>query len=175
MGRGQAAPAIPMSQRAYEVIKRYSQKRNVAHHYKLRTSIILRASQGESNQQIARDLGISYNTVKSWRKRWQQHYEQLSTYQAGACGQDISDHQLMEKILDILSDAPRSGAPKRITLSEEQQIMALACEKPQAHGIPMTQWNREMLAKVAMAEGIVEKISPRYVSKLLKKKRAQAP
>lgn len=92
--------------------------------------------------------------------------------QIGASGDGVSDGELLAKILDILTDVPRSGAPKRITLSEEQQLIALACEKPEDHGIPMTQWNREMLAKVAMAEGIVEKISPRYVSELLKKKRA---
>ncbi len=72
-------------------------------------------------------------------------------------------------MLDILRDLPRSGAPERIPLSEKQQLIALACEKPEDYGIPFTQWNREMLAKVAMAEGIVEKISPRYVGKLLKK------
>lgn len=170
MGRGQAAPAIPLSNREYEVIQRYNQKRSITHHYKIRSSIILRASKGESNQQIARDLNISYNTVKSWRKRWQHHYEQLTAYQIGASGDGVSDSELLAKILDILTDVPRSGAPKRITLSEEQQLIALACEKPEDHGIPMTQWNREMLAKVAMAEGIVEKISPRYVSELLKKK-----
>ena len=170
MGRGHAAPALPISQRAFEVIQRYNQKRSIAHHYKLRSSIILQASRGESNQQIAQDLSISYNTVKKWRKRWQQHHQQLQHYQAGLSGDGINDHELLEKILDILSDTPRSGAPKRITLSEEQQLIALACEKPKDHGVPMTHWNREMLAKVAMAEGIVEKISPRYVSELLKKK-----
>lgn len=140
----------------------------------MRSSIILRASRGESNQQIAQALNISYNTVKKWRKRWRHHHKRLNAYQAGVSGDGISDPELLEKILDILSDVPRSGAPKRITLSEEQQLVALACEKPQDHGIPMTQWNREMLAKVAMAEGMIEKISPRYVSELLKKKRAQA-
>lgn len=72
-------------------------------------------------------------------------------------------------MLEVLKDTPRSGAPKRITLTQEQQIIALACKKPQAYGIPLTQWNREMLAHASRAKGIVETISPRTVSKLLKK------
>jgi putative transposase len=53
-------------------------------------------------------------------------------------------------------------------MAQKQQITALACRKPQDYGIPITQWNREMLAQVAMAQGIVETISPRYISELLK-------
>lgn len=179
MGRGHAAPAIPMNEREFEVVKRYNQKRSIAHHYKLRTSIILRASEGESNLQISQELALSYNTVKAWRRRWQQHYQELCVYQTGVCGQGISDHELMEKVLEILTDIPRSGAPKRITLTQENQIVALACKRPEDFGIPMTQWNREMLAKVAVAADIVDTIarrpgSPRYVSELLKKKRIKA-
>lgn len=58
--------------------------------------------------------------------------------------------------MEVLSDYSRSGAPIRISLEEKQQLVALACKKPQDFGIPITPWNREMLAKVAMAEGIVE-------------------
>jgi len=81
----------------------------------------------------------------------------------------VSDSELLQKMLAILTDEPRSGPPIRISLTEKQQLVALACKKPEDFGVPLTQWNREMLAKVAMAEGIVEKISPRYVSEILKK------
>jgi putative transposase len=74
-------------------------------------------------------------------------------------------------MLAVLEDAPRSGAPVRISMAQKQQITALACRKPQDYGIPVTQWNREMLAQVAVAQGIVETISPRYISELLKNQR----
>jgi putative transposase len=63
----------------------------------------------------------------------------------------------------------------RISLAEKQRLMALACQKPEDFGIPVTQWNREMLAQVAQAQGIVKKISPRYVGKLLKNPPTTAP
>ncbi|TAG96581.1 MAG: helix-turn-helix domain-containing protein [Sphingobacteriales bacterium] len=69
-----------------------------------------------------------------------------------------------------LDDLPRSGAPKRISLSQEQQIVALACEKPRDHGVEMTNWTHEMLARVAISKGILESISSRYVGEILKKK-----
>jgi hypothetical protein len=50
-------------------------------------------------------------------------------------------------IKDILSDLQRSGTPKKFTLIQEQQIVSLACDKPEHHGIVMTTWSQEMLAK----------------------------
>ena len=72
-------------------------------------------------------------------------------------------------MLDLLSDRPRSGTPRRITLSQRQQIVALACQAPEDFGIEMTQWNRAALAQVAADKGLVDTISPRYVSVVLKK------
>lgn len=37
----------------------------------LRARIILAAGQGQSNNQIARDLGVDGDTVRLWQKRWQ--------------------------------------------------------------------------------------------------------
>ena len=76
---------------------------------------------------------------------------------------------LRTKIKEILSDIPRSEAPKRITLAQEQQIVGLACEKPEDHDIQMDNWTREMLAHVSKAIKIVDTISPRYVGTILKK------
>ena len=52
-------------------------------------------------------------------------------------------------------------------------IQTLACRKSEEFDMPMPQWNREMLTKVAIAQGAVESISPRYVSKLLKREKLQ--
>ena len=81
----------------------------------------------------------------------------------------MSDYELLQEMLKSLNDLPRSGAPKRITLAQEQQIVALACEKPTDYGVEMTNWTLEMLAKEAIARCIIESISPRYVGEILKK------
>lgn len=168
------APALAIQPRQLALLQAYNHRRNIPNHYKIRSSIILLACRGQANKQVSRQLGISNNTVKSWRKRWQQHYAELCAFEKGMDNEGVSDKELLDKMLSILSDIPRSGKPKRITLAQEQQIVALACEKPEDYGIPMTQWNREMLAHVAKTIGIVETISPRYISDILKKNQASS-
>lgn len=170
MGRGKPpAPAIAIGTRQAQLLETQKNKRTISVQFQTRIDIILRASQGQSNSHIARETGKALNTVKTWRKRWSEGYDELCVFEAGQSGQGVSDGTLLKKMLALLSDRPRSGAPRRITLSQQQQIVALACEAPEDFGIEMTQWNREALAQVAVDKGIVETISPRYVSVVLKK------
>lgn len=170
MGRGKPpAPALPMTDRQYRLLEQEAGKRTTLRQYYERIPILLQGSKGQNNSQIARDLGISLNTVKSWRRRWQSSYKSLVGFEEGANGKGVSDYELLQEMLKRLDDLPRSGAPKRITLAQEQQIVALACEKPADYGVEMTDWTLEMLAKVAIAQGIVESISPQYVGGILKK------
>lgn len=169
MGSGKKAPQVKLSERQRKILERYGNKRNISRQYYQRIGIILQAFNGRQNLQISESLSIHFNTVSKWRNRWVKSYDYLCEYERGVCGEGVSDSELLQKMLDILTDEARSGPPIRISLTEKQQLIALACKKPRDFGIPLTQWNREMLAKVAMAEGIIEKISPRYVSEILKK------
>ena len=172
MSRGKPpALAIPMTVRQYRILSKHEGKHSLSHHTKTRIKILLLASKGQSNASVKRELGVDVNTVKKWRHRWETEFESIKAFELGESNEGVSDKELLERMLLVLKDIPRSGAPKRITLAQEQQIVALACEKPQDDGIMMTQWTREMLAHVAKTRGIVESISPRYVSEILKKKR----
>lgn len=176
MSRGKPpAPPIPMTERQYGLLLKHAAKHTLAHRTKTRINILLLASKGQSNASVKRALGIDLNTVKKWRSRWEAEFESIKSFESGQTGQGISDKELLQRMLLVLKDIPRSGAPKRITLAQEQQIIALACEKPEDHGIMMRQWTREMLAHVAKAKGIVETISPSYVRDILKKERASTP
>ncbi|NJO01550.1 MAG: helix-turn-helix domain-containing protein [Bacteroidia bacterium] len=118
------------------------------------------------NQCIAERLGISRNTVSHWRRVWARAYEGLCVWEA----QQVSDGALLAKMRFILKDAPRGGAPVRISQAEKESLLALACKKPKDFELPLTRWTSESLAQVAQQEGIVKKISPRYVREILKKK-----
>ena len=174
MNRGKpAAAAIPMSERHYGLLVKESHKRTISVQYVDRIGILLKASPqggGLNNSQIKRDLSISLNTVKTWRLRWTQHYCRLSNFEMGQDNKGVSDHELVCEMLNILEDLPRSGAPKTISLSQQEQIVALACEEPSQFGLPITNWTHEMLAQVAINQDIVKTISSRYVGTLLKKK-----
>jgi transposase len=172
MSRGKPpAPAIPMTARQYQILSKHEGKHSLSHHTKTRIKILLLASKGQSNASVKRELGIDVNTVKKWRRRWETEFELIKSFEFGQPDQEVSDKELLQRMLAVLKDSSRDGAPKRITLAQKQQIVALACEKPQDYGIMMTQWTREMLAQVAKTKGIVNKISPRYVSEILKKAR----
>lgn len=170
MGRGRApAKAIPMSKLQFTLLQKESNRRTTQHQFKTRINLLLKASQGQSNSQVARDLDLSLNTVKSWRRRWQSCYDQLYEYEKEMEAQGLSRHDYLQMLLSQLRDLPRSGTRKQIALEEEQQIVALASEKPRDYGIEMTDWTHEMLAKTAIAQGIVKKISSRHVGNILKK------
>jgi transposase len=116
-----------------------------------RARIILAAAQGRTNAQIARDLGITVDTARLWRDRW-----------ASQEGRAMS-------IAERLRDAPRPGAPARITAEQRCQIAALACEAPMKAGRPISQWTGREIADEVKARGIVAQISARHATYLLKK------
>jgi transposase len=176
MGRGKPiAAALPMNELQRRLLEQESRKRSTPHQNYVRIPILLRGAQGQSNSQITRELGISYTTVLAWRTRWQESYPILLEYEQGADGNGVSDQALLREMLAYLQDKPRSGTPKRITLAEEQQLIALACTKPADHGVIMTNWTHVMLAQMAVEKGLIARISPRYVGVILKKKPVTSP
>lgn len=164
---------LPASPRIHNLLEKEHTKGTIGVTYKLRLSIILNGIKGLSNYKSHKDLGISKITVKKWRAQWEEPYEVLLAMENKGVKEDglaVMDHKIIKQIKIILADKPRSGKPKRITLAQQEQIVALATEKPEDHNVPFTNWTHEMLAHVAISEGIVDKISRRHIGTILKKK-----
>jgi len=117
-----------------------------------RAHMVLRAAEGKRNAEIARELKVSVDTVRSWRGRW------LSL-------QALPLSQL--SVAQRLEDAPRPGKPSQISAEQRCQMVALACEQPKDR--PITHWTGREIAEEMMQRGIVPSISPRHASRLLKK------
>lgn len=160
---------LELSSRHKSLLSNELTKRTLAYHYHYRISIVLRSFAGESQASISRDLGIDYESVRLWRTRWIDNYSKLMAYEEGMGGKGVKDQELLAKMLEFLSDKPRSGAPRTITTTQEKLLTALACESPSDYGLIRTNWTHATLAQKAIEEGIFEKISPRYVGVLLKK------
>ena len=157
MRRGRpSSPAIPMSECQHETLSKIVNEHKLGQQLAKRIKILLLAREGLSNAEVSRCLSTTVNTVKKWRTRWLSNYEELSSLEKD---KDFSQKNYRKLLLDILEDLPRSGTPKKFSLSQEQAIVSLACDKPENHGIFMTNWSEEMLAKVAQSKGIVESIS----------------
>ena len=133
-----------------------------------RARIILCASEGLNNAQIARKLDLGLKAVKHWRARWLEALPKLEAAQA-----DLA--HLEHCIKETLADSPRPGAPLTFSAEAVAQIIALACEDPTDSGRPVTHWTNEELAHEAIKRGIVDKISPRTVGRFLKRSRDQTP
>jgi len=132
-----------------QLIRRHSTPQNIAR----RAQIVLLANEeAKTNKEIAKQLGTNMCDVTRWTKRWIE--------------------RAMAPVEERLSDSPRSGAPDRITAQQWCQIMALACEAPEEHGLPITHWTHKELAKAAVRKGIVDTISPSHVGNVLKKRLA---
>ena len=76
---------------------------------------------------------------------------------------------LREKVREVLSDLPRSGAPAAFEPEEVCQVIALACKKPDDVGLPVSHWSASDLTKAVLQEKIVEPISVRTVGRILKR------
>lgn len=172
MGKGRPLPPLLLSERQKGILERHYSRRSTAEYQRARISIVLGAYAGQSNLALSRDLNMNIKRVRRWRRRWITSYKALCEFEQGPNGQGVSDLELLRQMLSLLKDAARPGAPKTITLEQEQQITALACRKPCDYSIPVTQWTHELLSIVAEEQGLVDRISPRYVGVILKKERA---
>jgi putative transposase len=135
-----------------------------------RAHIILEALKGTSNTRIAQHLHIDYETVRRWRDRWHAAQSRLQAIE------ETGKRKLLEQAIEVLlTDEQRPGAPATFSFEQGMQIMALACEKPEASQRPVSSWTPRELADEAVKRGIVEQISPRTVERFLKGERVAAP
>jgi transposase len=127
-----------------------------------RAQIVLRAADGHSNEQLVRELGVTRPTLRKWRRRWMQAAPSLCAAEA-----QEDDRALSRRIVEALSDAPRSGRPPEFEPEQILEIIATACEDPQDSGLAVSHWTAKDLAQEAMARDIVKQISTRTVARFL--------
>lgn len=150
----QATPVI-LSEKEKEELTKLTKGHKIEKQKVLRSRIILYAAQGFSNAKIARELNVNIDTARLWRDRW-----------VGLQGVEVEKLSVEER----LEDVPRPGKPPRITEEERCKIAALACEAPILSGRPISQWTGKEIADEMKTRGIVEQISPRHASRLIKKR-----
>jgi transposase len=144
---GLVAEAIVLSEDERDELDRLIRSSSTPQGIGLRARMILGLAAVQSITKTAAALCVWRKTVSGWRLRW------LAS--SGAA-------------IERLSDAPRAGARPRITAHETCAIVALACRPPQDCGIPLSHWSAADLAREALAQGLVDTISPRTAGRILK-------
>ncbi len=108
-----------------------------------RAMILLLSDKGKTDMEIHETLDVSTRTVERTRQRYV------------ISGMDSALHEL-----------PRPGQPKKLSYSQEQQIIAVACSTaPEGR----SHWTIELLREEAVNRGIVDDISKEPIRILLKR------
>jgi transposase len=130
-----------------------------------RARIILLAAQNMGIPAIAAALQTCRNTVRKWIKRYIDKPQSEPTTENSEPGLAAIEPPLSK--LPLLADAPRSGRPDTFTAEQICKVIAIACEKPQDYGRPITHWTARELRDEVIGQGIVASISVRQVNRLL--------
>jgi transposase len=129
-----------------------------------RARIILLAAQNTSIPTIAATLRVCANTVRKWIKRYTCQPLPATAHP----GPQAPAVEPPPSKLTCLADAPRSGRPDTFTAEQFCKLVALACEKPEDHGRPITHWTARELTDAVIRQAIVSTISVRQVNRLLR-------
>lgn len=148
------AQIVKLSEMERQGLEKLIRRHQAGQQIALRARMVLAAACGETNERIAQENKVTSETVRLWRNRWVKL-------------QDIALDDL--SLEDRLADAPRPGAPAKITADQRCRIEALACEKPEGSGRPITHWSAREIADELKQRKIVENISPRHAARLLKR------
>src|SRR6266487_5867599 len=118
-GMPRVAPAIALNTMTDMVLRDLVRSPSTPQALALRSQIVLAASEGRSNQEIAARLRIPEVTVGKWRRAF------------ASSG------------MDGLHDAPRSGRPLKHSDEVWQRIKTRVCEQPRAY----SRWSVRTLAR----------------------------
>jgi transposase len=121
MARRMASP-IKLSGAERNALERLVRRRKSARAAALRAEIVLRAADGENNCEIADAVGVTRQTVRTWRGRFAQHR------------------------LDGLDDEPRSGAPRQIGDDRIEAIIVKTLEQKPSNA---THWSTRGMARAS--------------------------
>jgi len=149
MQKGPQPAELTVSEEEHKRLEALVHRHTTPQQLAKRGRMILGAAEGKRNAEIARELGVSVDTVRGWRGRW------ISL-------QAIPLSEL--SVAQRLSDVPRPGKPSQITVEQRCQMVAMACDQPKER--PISHWTGREIAEELMQRGIVPHISPRHASRL---------
>ncbi len=132
MRTGRPKKALTLEPVDKEKLKLLARRPKTAQRVALRSKIILIAAEGQSNQQIARRLGVTGATVGKWRERFR------------------------VRGMEGLSDEPRPGAPRKITDAQVEEAVTRTLESAPAAA---THWSTRSLAEqVGLSQSAIVRI-----------------
>ena len=164
-GGGKAAKVV-VTDRQLAILNELADARGTPRGLAQRARIIVLASGKMLNEDIEKIVRLHHDAVGLWRRRYRDNRELLAAVEAQGGGKA----PLKAAIVKILSDAPRSGRPPRITAEQQAALAAKACEDPADSDRPISHWSSEELADEMVKDTDTRKgfsVSARTVRRLL--------
>ena len=156
------AAQIQCTEKQLAIVKKLAAATTSPRRIAQRTRIILMGYEKKFNRDIAAQVGLHPDQVGVWRRRWNESFEALVAIE---CRESTA--ALTRAIEQVLSDAPRSGAPETFTGEQVTQILATACEPPENSGRPIDHWTHRELTDEVITRRFVSSISIRQVGRYL--------
>lgn len=129
---GRPKAELVLSAEEREQLTRDARRAKSAQALALRSKIVLACADGVDNKSVAARLGCSENTVGKWRRRFVEHR------------------------LDGLTDEPRPGGPRTISVAQVEDVIVATLESTPANA---THWTRsKMAARTGLSKTTIGKI-----------------
>lgn len=130
--RGRPKAELMLNDAEREQLHLWTRRRKTSQALALRSRIVLECASGLANQDVAQRLAVTPQTVSKWRRRF------------------------LERRLDGLVDAPRSGAPRTI---QDAQIDAVITQTLESTPKDATHWSsRDLAKKLGLSQSTVSRI-----------------
>lgn len=164
------APIPKLSELQKNILIGIVKCRDSAQHLVRRVRVVLLAAEGQNNKQIAPQVGLGVETVRTWRTRWNRQQEKIDAVEV-----DGNENTLQEFICAVvLADDPYNGKRGKYTPEQITQLYAIACTNPEDSGRPISHWSCRELAEEMVKRKIVESMPVSTVWDFLKSRRFEA-
>ncbi len=121
------------------MVERFAKGRNCMVYECDRSRILYYASRGWTNQQIAEEVDMHFNSVGKWRTHLVSCVSLLNLVA-------VQNSKKLKKLYcDTLLDEPRSGAPLKYSENIRSQIKLIAVKDPKEYGFTISHWSLPFL------------------------------
>jgi len=153
-----------------DVITTFSRSRSLPANIVQRARIIYMANAGYSTKDIDNETRLDIKHIRKWLKRFIDALERLRYIES------TNVSELETEILNVLSDLPRTGKPRKFTDEQRMEIVKIACNFPRDYGFPLGKWSLITLSSSVVNIGslqFVNSISPSTIQRILNENRVK--